>query len=602
LTAEEKKLITVKELAQEIGASDLVLKKHIKFFEIPNEKIKKRIHIDEKAIEIIKEVLALKADGKRNKEIKQIFDDRKKKEAKTSSNTDDSDQSKTETTEQIEKSTDNLERAATDKQDSSKVVSKTDSETKSVTIKDDDKTLNEDFEAKALVAGIRDPKPAAVSEIDQTLAEGNLSDNLKEEKANKTIDTTSNSSTATENKTVNSNETEVSKASLSEASTEQENTNKDTQAENNNKSNNKEADTNSDHSEANKQDSDANTSKPKTEHKPSKSDKDLIAAAKKTLESKPIFQFFSDRLTRGINKTRFKNEFASGSEDLQKLIKGDTKKYLYIIKKILKINSIDHILDTNKISDYIEEHNFKGFSELTDADQLCKKLDNGNLVPATKPDQILTTPLFLEYFIATRDLKLADSGNESQNQSSKKTDSSDSDQDKDKDKTRNKSKKGAKATKQVKVEAIDDSEDSEDEVKEPIVLETKESRHAKNIKRKEQATIDGFINEELDSKLKIDDVDLDADEDFDLDDEPEIEDSETELKDSIAPRKIRRKAFSFRYIQRQIANDTKRINYLKNRIKRAKISSSERLDLEDSLERRVTMLNGWLQIQRWVKS
>lgn len=88
----------------------------------------------------------------------------------------------------------------------------------------------------------------------------------------------------------------------------------------------------------------------------------------------------------------------------------------------------------------------------------------------------------------------------------------------------------------------------------------------------------------------------------DLEDIDELAEEEVISKDSISPRKVKRKAFSFRYIQRQIASDTKKVNFLKNKLKKAKLSHLEKLNLRDSLDRRAKMLSSWVQILRWVKS
>ncbi len=81
-------------------------------------------------------------------------------------------------------------------------------------------------------------------------------------------------------------------------------------------------------------------------------------------------------------------------------------------------------------------------------------------------------------------------------------------------------------------------------------------------------------------------------------DEPE----EIEVKDSKSRRGVRRKAFNFRYAQRQIADDSRRVNYIKHKLRRTNISVQERMDLEAALDSRSKLLNGWLHILRWVKS
>lgn len=134
-----------------------------------------------------------------------------------------------------------------------------------------------------------------------------------------------------------------------------------------------------------------------------------------------------------------------------------------------------------------------------------------------------------------------------------------------------------------------------------------------NYKDEEPAYVKAFIEaEEIEAKFDVEKEDvlaealaLDAvaeDEGGDLDPVELTDESEEVSRDSLSPRKIRRKAFSFRYIQREIANDTKALNFIKNKLKKGKLSHVERLNLLDSLDRRAKMLNSWIQILRWVKS
>jgi len=103
---------------------------------------------------------------------------------------------------------------------------------------------------------------------------------------------------------------------------------------------------------------------------------------------------------------------------------------------------------------------------------------------------------------------------------------------------------------------------------------------------------------------------LEGNEDLEEDLEDEITDEQIEEEltqqnrrgDRLSPRKIRRRQFSFRYIQRQIANDSKRVNYIKQKLRRGSLSTKERMVLEDSLHHRSVLLSGWIQLLRWVKS
>lgn len=79
------------------------------------------------------------------------------------------------------------------------------------------------------------------------------------------------------------------------------------------------------------------------------------------------------------------------------------------------------------------------------------------------------------------------------------------------------------------------------------------------------------------------------------------EEEEEEERDSYG-NKQRRRQFSFRFIQRQIANDFKRIGYIRHKLNRGKLSHLEKMHLEDSLDKRSRLLKGWTHLLRWVKN
>lgn len=158
---------------------------------------------------------------------------------------------------------------------------------------------------------------------------------------------------------------------------------------------------------------------------------------------------------------------------------------------------------------------------------------------------------------------------------------------------------------------------NEETVSEPgIILSAKDEDDEKPFikkAKKEPSYIQDFIeSEEIEAKFDVEQQDVQADalaldalaeeEGGDLDEVEVTEETEETTKDTLRPRKMRHKAFSFRYIQREIANDTKSLNFLKNKLKKGKLTHVERLNLLDSLDRRAKMLNSWIQILRWVKS
>lgn len=62
----------------------------------------------------------------------------------------------------------------------------------------------------------------------------------------------------------------------------------------------------------------------------------------------------------------------------------------------------------------------------------------------------------------------------------------------------------------------------------------------------------------------------------------------------------RRRGFNYRYVERQISNDSKRVGSLRLRLRNTNISVQERLFIEESLERRILFLDGWKHILRWI--
>ena len=62
----------------------------------------------------------------------------------------------------------------------------------------------------------------------------------------------------------------------------------------------------------------------------------------------------------------------------------------------------------------------------------------------------------------------------------------------------------------------------------------------------------------------------------------------------------RRRGFNYRYVERQIANDSKRVYSLRQRLRSPNLSVRDRLFFEEALERRILFLNGWKHILRWI--
>lgn len=120
------------------------------------------------------------------------------------------------------------------------------------------------------------------------------------------------------------------------------------------------------------------------------------------------------------------------------------------------------------------------------------------------------------------------------------------------------------------------------------------------LEEEEENKLDDTLKNLLDDSDDEELEDLSEDEEEDDDDEDEERSSSSSSSSSRS--KVRRRQFSFRYIQRQIANDSKRVNYIKQKLKRGVLSVKERMLLEDSLYHRSKLLNGWVHLLRWVKS
>lgn len=79
------------------------------------------------------------------------------------------------------------------------------------------------------------------------------------------------------------------------------------------------------------------------------------------------------------------------------------------------------------------------------------------------------------------------------------------------------------------------------------------------------------------------------------------ETEETEETGGTEGEKPRRKRlFNYRYIERQISNDSKRVRTLRQRLKNVNLPVHDRLFIEEALERRILFLDGWKHILRWV--
>lgn len=82
--------------------------------------------------------------------------------------------------------------------------------------------------------------------------------------------------------------------------------------------------------------------------------------------------------------------------------------------------------------------------------------------------------------------------------------------------------------------------------------------------------------------------------------EKEEDESEEEAPEGSGDAPRRRRGFNYRYVERQISTDAKKVSSLRQRLKNTNISVQDRLYFEEALERRILFLNGWKHILRWI--
>lgn len=134
---------------------------------------------------------------------------------------------------------------------------------------------------------------------------------------------------------------------------------------------------------------------------------------------------------------------------------------------------------------------------------------------------------------------------------------------------------------------------------------------AKNLKGGSEGTEQeckmGISAEEiLEARNAKGELDIGKEEEQQQDDEQEEEQAQQEIADKLqeevglqeAPR--RRRLFNFRYVERQISTDSKRVSSLRQRLRNPNLLVQDRLFYEEALERRILLLDGWKHILRWI--
>ena len=128
-------------------------------------------------------------------------------------------------------------------------------------------------------------------------------------------------------------------------------------------------------------------------------------------------------------------------------------------------------------------------------------------------------------------------------------------------------------------------------------IEETESTQKEEIQKEEESETKIEIGEDLEDKNLLEEQDEEAQDEAES--EELIEESTREGEIEGAPER-RRRGFNYRYVERQISNDSKRVGSLRLRLRNSNLSVQERLFVEESLERRILFLDGWKHILRWI--
>lgn len=135
-----------------------------------------------------------------------------------------------------------------------------------------------------------------------------------------------------------------------------------------------------------------------------------------------------------------------------------------------------------------------------------------------------------------------------------------------------------------------------DEIENPDIAKSKKVSSPENNGVEEEVSVS--LSKEEDPVAAVSD-DLSGEENVESGSE-ETEEDDSKQTDETSDQPRRRRGFNYRYVERQISNDSKRISSLRRRLQNPNISIQEKLFFEEALERRILFLNGWKHILRWV--
>lgn len=143
-----------------------------------------------------------------------------------------------------------------------------------------------------------------------------------------------------------------------------------------------------------------------------------------------------------------------------------------------------------------------------------------------------------------------------------------------------------------------------DEIEETVDLKEKVGE---KVGEKAEETSEEKPSEEIETELESD---LESDLKEDLEDSTDLapEASEESGEDrgvattngQRSEQAPRRRGFNYRYVERQISMDSKKVSSLRQHLRSPNLSVHDRLLFEESLERRILFLNGWKHILRWI--
>ena len=135
-----------------------------------------------------------------------------------------------------------------------------------------------------------------------------------------------------------------------------------------------------------------------------------------------------------------------------------------------------------------------------------------------------------------------------------------------------------------------------DEIEETQKIEKEEASETTNGNQLKDISVEVGIIEEESTGLSSEEIDKDLDKETDEEQE-EISSGRTEDGEE---QSRRRRGFNYRYVERQISNDSKKVSSLRIRLRNPNLTVQDRMFFEEALERRILFLNGWKHILRWI--